>query len=70
MKNFENFVNGKFVGSDDCRIEVKNPATGAVICTVPDSTQQDVDVAIASAETAQRSWEKETAARMWSRLPA
>lgn len=62
MKNFENFINGKFVASDGGRIEVKNPATGAVICTVPDSTQQDVDAAIASAEAAQRSWEKETAA--------
>lgn len=62
MKNFDNFINGKFVASDGGRIEVKNPATGAVICTVPDSTQQDVDAAIASAEAAQRSWEKETAA--------
>lgn len=62
MKNFDNFINGKFVASDGGRIEVKNPATGAVICTVPESTQQDVDAAIASAEVAQRSWEKETAA--------
>ncbi len=62
MKNFDNFINGKFVASDGGRIEVKNPATGAVICTVPDSTQQDVDAAIASAEAAQRSGEKETAA--------
>ena len=62
MKNFDNFINGKFVASDGDRIEVRNPATGAVICTVPESTQQDVDAAIASAEAAQRSWEKETAA--------
>jgi lactaldehyde dehydrogenase/glycolaldehyde dehydrogenase len=63
MKEFQNFIGGKFVASSggEC-IEVKNPATGAVICTVPDSTQQDVDAAIASAETAQKSWEKETAA--------
>ncbi len=62
MKNFENFINGKFVASDGGLIEVKNPATSAVICTVPDSTQHDIDAAIASAEAAQRSWEKETAA--------
>ena len=62
MKNFDNFINGKFVASDGGRIEVKNPATGAVICTVPDSTQHDIDAAIASADAAQRSWEKETAA--------
>jgi lactaldehyde dehydrogenase / glycolaldehyde dehydrogenase len=63
MKNFDNFINGRFAASAGSqRIEVKNPATGDVICTVPDSTQQDVDAAIASADAAQRSWEKETAA--------
>ncbi len=70
MKNLENFVNGKFVASDGNRIEVKNPATGVVICTVPDSTQQDVDAAIASAEAAQRSWGKETAANRAKLLKA
>ncbi len=63
MKNFDNFINGKFVASESSQhIEVKNPATGALICSVPDSTQQDVDAAIASAEAAQRSWGMETAA--------
>jgi lactaldehyde dehydrogenase/glycolaldehyde dehydrogenase len=63
VKDFDNFINGKFVASESSqRIEVRNPATGAVICSVPDSTQQDVDAAIASAEAAQRSWEKVTAA--------
>jgi len=63
MKNFENFINGRFVPSEgNQRIEVKNPATGSVICTVPDSSQQDVDEAIASADAAQRFWEKEPAA--------
>lgn len=62
MKNFDNFINGKFVpslGSD--RIIVRNPATGSEICTVPDSTAGDVNAAIAAAELAQRSWEKEPA---------
>jgi lactaldehyde dehydrogenase/glycolaldehyde dehydrogenase len=62
MKNFENFINGKFVASGGERIEVRNPSTGEVICTVPDSSQQDVDAAIASAEAAQRGWEKQPAA--------
>jgi lactaldehyde dehydrogenase / glycolaldehyde dehydrogenase len=63
MKSFENFINGKFVASDGGqRIEVRNPATGELICTVPDSTEQDVHAAIASAEAAQRWWEKESAA--------
>ncbi|HEV2487583.1 MAG TPA: aldehyde dehydrogenase [Terracidiphilus sp.] len=71
MKNFDNFINGKFVASESSQcIEVKNPATGALICSVPDSTQQDVDAAIASAEVAQRSWEKETAANRARHLKA
>jgi lactaldehyde dehydrogenase / glycolaldehyde dehydrogenase len=71
MKHFENFIHGRFVPSDGTRrIEVKNPATGDVICTVPDSSQQDVDAAIASAEATQRSWEKEPAAHRAKLLKA
>ncbi len=63
MKNFENFINGKFVASGGGeRIEVKNPATGQTICTVPDSTESDVESAIAAAQAAQSSWEKQPAA--------
>jgi lactaldehyde dehydrogenase / glycolaldehyde dehydrogenase len=71
MKNFENFINGRFVPSDENqRIEVKNPSTGSVICTVPESSQHDVGAAIAAAETAQRSWEKEPAANRAKLLKA
>jgi lactaldehyde dehydrogenase/glycolaldehyde dehydrogenase len=71
VKTFENFINGKFVSSSsDQRIEVTNPATGALICTVPDSTQQDVDAAIAAAKQAQSSWEKESAASRARHLKA
>ena len=63
MDNFENFINGKFVASrGGDRIEVRNPATGAVLCTVPESTEGDVDAAIKAADAAQRSWEKQPAA--------
>src|ERR1700722_9552342 len=63
MKNFENFIHGKFVPSEGTqRIEVRNPATGNIICTVPDSAEHDVEAAISSAMTAQRSWEKQPAA--------
>jgi lactaldehyde dehydrogenase/glycolaldehyde dehydrogenase len=62
VKILENFINGKFVASSSSqRIEVTNPATGALICTVPDSTQRDIDDAVAAAKAAQHSWEKETA---------
>jgi len=64
MKNFENFIDGKFVPSEGkSRIEVRNPATGSLICTVPDSTAQDVEAAITSAAAAQRNWEKQPASQ-------
>jgi len=63
MKSFDNFINGRFVPSaGDQRIEVRNPSTGELICNVPDSTQADVESAIAAAEQAQKAWEKEPAA--------
>ena len=63
MKNYDNFVNGKFVPSQGShRIVVRNPATGADICTVPDSGLDDVSAAVEAAEAAQRLWEKEPAA--------
>jgi len=63
MTNYDNFINGRFVPSrGDRRIVVKNPSTGAEICTVPDSTEEDASAAIAAADAAQRTWEKEPAA--------
>jgi acyl-CoA reductase-like NAD-dependent aldehyde dehydrogenase len=57
MPDYMNYINGQFVpaaGAD--RIDVKNPSTGRTICTVPDSGQMDVDVAIAAADAAQKDW--------------
>ncbi|MGB6691197.1 MAG: aldehyde dehydrogenase [Terracidiphilus sp.] len=63
MKNYDNFINGRFVPShDDHRVVVRNPATGDEICTVPDSGLDDVNAAIDAADAAQRLWEKEPAA--------
>ena len=62
MRDFNNFVNGKFVPSSGTdRVVVKNPATGEVICSVPDSTQEDVDAALEAAVKAQTLWAKEPA---------
>jgi lactaldehyde dehydrogenase / glycolaldehyde dehydrogenase len=62
MKDFDNFINGKFVpSSGTARILVKNPSTSEVICSVPDSTQKDVNDALATAIQAQRSWARQTA---------
>lgn len=62
MNDYNNFVGGKFVSSTSAnRITVTNPATGEVICTVPDSTGEDIDNAIIAAEEAQHSWAKQPA---------
>ena len=62
MQNYDNFINGKFVPSGSPnRIEVRNPSTGVVICTVPDSGSAEVEEAISAAEKAQVSWAKKPA---------
>jgi lactaldehyde dehydrogenase/glycolaldehyde dehydrogenase len=59
MPDYQNFINGEFVPSrGTARIEVTNPSTGKAICTVPDSTAEDVDAALSAAETAQKAWAK------------
>ncbi len=57
MHEYHNFVGGGFVpstGSD--RIQVINPASGRAICTVPESTGADLDLALAAAGRSQRDW--------------
>ena len=62
MKDYENFVDGAFVpSSGKARLVVSNPSTGQGICTVPDSSEADVEAAISAAELAQRSWAKQPA---------
>lgn len=55
VTNYENYINGQFVESEQ-RIDVFNPATESLISTIPDSTSQDVEQALASARSAQKSW--------------
>src|SRR6516164_8276148 len=62
MKHYDNFVNGNFAPSSGTdRIEVTNPSTGAVICTIPESTPADVEASLAAAEKAQPTWAKRPA---------
>jgi len=62
MRDYENFVNGRFApSSGKDRIEVTNPSTGQVICTVPESSDRDLDAALSSAAAAQRDWAKRPA---------
>ncbi|HXS96819.1 MAG TPA: aldehyde dehydrogenase [Candidatus Limnocylindrales bacterium] len=62
MRNYDNFINGKFAASGGSeRITVTNPSTGETICTVPESTEADVQAAIAAAKSAQKEWAKRPA---------
>jgi succinate-semialdehyde dehydrogenase/glutarate-semialdehyde dehydrogenase len=55
------FVAGDWVEADDgARFEVKNPARGDVICTVPDLSRAETARAIAAAETAMKDWAART----------
>jgi lactaldehyde dehydrogenase/glycolaldehyde dehydrogenase len=62
VQNYHNFIDGKFVPSSGTnRIEVTNPSTGQTICSVPDSSQADVEAAVSAAEAAQSGWAKRPA---------
>jgi acyl-CoA reductase-like NAD-dependent aldehyde dehydrogenase len=53
------FINGKFVeSSGSTGIEVRNPATGELLTTVPDATREDVDRAAGAARASfeSQSW--------------
>lgn len=53
------FIDGKAVDASDSKvIEVTNPATGAVVDTVPAATPEDVKQAVAAAKEAQKLWAK------------
>lgn len=56
------FINGESVASKSCQTyEVKNPATGEAVDTVPKGTAEDVQAAIAAAAAAFPAW-RDTAA--------
>jgi lactaldehyde dehydrogenase/glycolaldehyde dehydrogenase len=62
VQDYQNFINGKFAASSGKdRIAVTNPSTGQPICTVPESSEADVDAALSAAEAAQREWAKRPA---------
>ncbi len=57
MRDYDNFIDGKFVPSSGTeRITVNNPSDGKPICTVPASVPADVNAAVAAAARAQKDW--------------
>lgn len=59
LEKMKMFINGQRVdAADQAVVEVFNPATGKIIDTIPDATQQDLDQAIEAAQAAQKKWGK------------
>lgn len=57
VQHIQNFINGQWVESNSGRREdVPNPATGATIATVPHSSREEVQEAIAAAKAAFPAW--------------
>lgn len=62
IKKYQMYINGEFVSSSSNEvIQVVNPSTEEVISEVPGCTAEEVQFAVESAETAQKSWKKKTA---------
>jgi lactaldehyde dehydrogenase/glycolaldehyde dehydrogenase len=62
MQHYDNFINGRFTPSEGRnRIQVTNPSDGSAICTVPDSTAADMDLALDAAASAQKDWARRPA---------
>lgn len=55
MKNFDNIVNGRVVGSEQ-RFESRNPANGELLGRVAHSSAEQVAQAVAAARAAQPAW--------------
>jgi lactaldehyde dehydrogenase/glycolaldehyde dehydrogenase len=53
-----NYIDGKFVDTNEGSIEVYNPATQDLLGSVPDSSAETVDRAVEAARRAQPAWEK------------
>jgi len=58
-KNYQMYINGEFVNSSaNETLEVINPATEEIVSTVPKATLEDTQLAIDTAEVAQKDWSK------------
>lgn len=62
IHNKLHFINGAYVeSSDPATIEVLNPATGMLVGEIPSGTAQDAELALQSAQKAQKAWANRTA---------
>ena len=57
MLDIENYISGEWVAhTSSQKIAVTNPANGEQLATIPLSTADDVEKAVAAAKKAQKSW--------------
>ena len=56
-RDYRMLINGKMVSAKDV-LEVENPALGAPFAVCPRASKDDLDAAVAAAETAFKSWKK------------
>ena len=62
MKQFDQFINGKFVKSTSTDvIEILNPCTEEVLSLMPTGSVKDANLALEAAQTAQHAWKSLTA---------
>lgn len=61
-QHYQLYIDGKFVDAQDSTyISVINPASGKKIAQVPNATQEEVNLAVKAAKTAQKSWAQKPA---------
>lgn len=56
--DYRNYIDGAFVEAGSELIDVTNPATGALLGRIPETSAETVDVAVKAARNAQGAWEK------------
>ncbi len=57
-QDYRNYIDGAFVENGSAKIEVLNPATGALLGRIPETGADQVDAAVKAARAAQGPWEK------------
>ncbi len=57
-RDYKNYIDGAFVAAGSELIDVTNPATGALLGRIPETSADDVDAAVKAARAAQGAWEE------------
>ncbi|MEL0635959.1 aldehyde dehydrogenase [Marinomonas sp. TI.3.20] len=61
IQHYQNFINGNFLSSESDRIDVINPSNQELLATIPASSNDAVNIAVASAKQAQVNWARKPA---------